>query len=231
MHRRCASYILMLDEQSSQAQNVLHTFVCLTRLRRARHKVLHKNAFSDEALFRFTPQYEASSFHSDMKHSAHAPYDLSSIALRATDDEKMKNESWVCKYSLPMLHYSVERKNLIEKTSNKLVDLSIAFAVEILNLVKYLKEQRETIICNQIGRAGTSIGANIHEAQYAHGKADFVSKLQIALKEANETSYWLLLLSKTNIISSAEYDRLETLCREIRITLIASINTTKQNLK
>ena len=84
----------------------------------------------------------------------------------------------------------------MEKTSNKLVDLSVAFAVEILNLVKYLKEQRETIICNQIGRAGTSIGANIHEAQYAHRKADFVSKLQIALKEANETSYWLLLLGK-----------------------------------
>ena len=58
MARSAASYILMLDEQSSQAQNVLH-----------------KNAFSDEALFRFTPQYEASSFHSDMKHSAHAPYD------------------------------------------------------------------------------------------------------------------------------------------------------------
>ena len=130
-----------------------------------------------------------------------------------------------------MRHDSVERKNLMEKTSNKLVDLSIAFAVEILNLVKYLKEQRETIICNQIGRAGTSIGANIHEAQYAHGKADFVSKLQIALKETNETSYWLLLLGKTKILSSAEYDRLETLCREIRITLIASINTTKQNLK
>ena len=130
-----------------------------------------------------------------------------------------------------MLHDSVERKNLMEKTSNKLVDLSVAFAVEILSLVKYLKEQRETIICNQIGRAGTSIGANIHEAQYAHGKADFVSKLQIALKEANETSYWLLLLEKTKILSSAEYDRLETLCREIRITLIASINTTKQNLK
>ncbi|MBQ9788589.1 MAG: four helix bundle protein [Lentisphaeria bacterium] len=70
----------------------------------------------------------------------------------------------------------------MEKSSNKLVDLSVAFAVEILNLVKYLKEQRETIICNQIGRAGTSIGANIHEAQYAHGKADFVSKPRNSLK-------------------------------------------------
>ena len=80
---------------------------------------------------------------------------------------------------------------------NKLVDLSVDFAVQILNLLKFLKSRHETIISNQIGRAGTSIGANIHEAQYAHGKADFVSKLQIALKEANETSYWLLLLSET----------------------------------
>ena len=119
----------------------------------------------------------------------------------------------------------------MQKSNNKLADISVAFAVEILNLVKQLKAQHETIICNQIGRAGTSIGANIHEAQYAHGKADFVSKLQIALKEANETSYWLLLLAKTDTITTAEYDRLENLCREIRITLIASINTAKGNCK
>ena len=67
----------------------------------------------------------------------------------------------------------------MEKNSNKLVDLSVSFAVEILNLVKFLKEQRETIISNQIGRAGTSIGANIHEAQYAHEKPDFTAKLQM----------------------------------------------------
>ena len=67
----------------------------------------------------------------------------------------------------------------MEKNSNKLVDLSVSFAVEILNLVKFLKEQRETIISNQIGRAGTSIGANIHEAQYAHGKPDFTAKEKI----------------------------------------------------
>ena len=114
---------------------------------------------------------------------------------------------------------------------NKLVDLSVSFAVEILNLVKFLKNQHETIISNQIGRAGTSIGANIHEAQYAHGKADFVSKLQIALKEVNETSYWLFLLSKTNYIIPAEYDLLESLCRELRITMISSINTAKGNIK
>ncbi len=78
--------------------------------------------------------------------------------------------------------------------NDKLSVQSMDFAVEILALVKELKAQRETIVANQIGRSGTSIGANIREAQYAHGKADFVSKLQIALKEANETGYWLELL-------------------------------------
>ena len=114
---------------------------------------------------------------------------------------------------------------------SKLRTLSIDFAVHILNLVKFLKSQHETIVSNQIGRAGTSIGANIHEAQYAHGKPDFIAKLQIALKEANETSYWLLLLAKTNYIVPVEYGRLESLCRELRITLIASINTAKGNIK
>ena len=75
--------------------------------------------------------------------------------------------------------------------NDKLSVQSMDFAVEILALVKELKAQRETIVANQIGRSGTSIGANIREAQYAQGKADFISKLQIALKEANETGYWL----------------------------------------
>ena len=114
---------------------------------------------------------------------------------------------------------------------NKLVEFSMDFSVNIINLVKHLKANHETIISNQIGRSGTSIGANIHEAQYAHGKPDFIAKLQIALKEANETSYWLLLLAKTNYIVPAEYDRLESLCRELRITLISSINTAKGNIK
>ena len=71
---------------------------------------------------------------------------------------------------------------------NKLKDLSADFAVDIINLIKELKSKRESIISNQIGRSGTSIGANIREAQYAHSKADFIAKLQIALKEANETA-------------------------------------------
>jgi len=76
-----ASYILMLDEQSSQAQNVLHTFVCLTRQRRARHKVLHKS-LTMKHCFATAPQYEASPFHSYMKHFAYAPYDVRKWKMR-----------------------------------------------------------------------------------------------------------------------------------------------------
>ena len=110
---------------------------------------------------------------------------------------------------------------------SKLRTLSVDFAVQILNLVKLLKSQHETIVSNQIGRAGTSIGANIHEAQYAHGKADFIAKLQIALKETNETSYWLELLLKTNYIDEANYQELNNSCSQIRVMLIKSINTAK----
>ena len=114
---------------------------------------------------------------------------------------------------------------------SKLRTLSVDFAVQILNLVKALKNQHETIVSNQIGRAGTSIGANIHEAQYAHGKADFIAKLQIALKETNETSYWLELLLKTNYIDSVQYQTLDNDCSQIRVMLIKSINTAKENSK
>ena len=68
---------------------------------------------------------------------------------------------------------------------NKLVELSMEFSVDIINLVKFLKSNHETIIANQIGRSGTSIGANIHEAQYAQGTKDFISKFELALKEAS----------------------------------------------
>ena len=83
---------------------------------------------------------------------------------------------------------------------NKLKELSMEFSVDIINLVKQLKANHESIISNQIGRSGTSVGANIHEAQYAQGKKDFISKLEIALKEASETGYWLELLFRTNYI-------------------------------
>lgn len=113
---------------------------------------------------------------------------------------------------------------------DKLSNASMAFAVEIISLVKELKEKRESIMSNQIGRSGTSIGANIREAHYAHGTADFIAKLQIALKEANETGYWLELLYKTNYINEHAYNDLEGKCKSIRAMLVASINTTKNKL-
>ena len=114
---------------------------------------------------------------------------------------------------------------------DKLSVYSMDFAVEIINLVKHLKINKESIIANQIGRSGTSIGANIREAQYAHGKADFISKMQIALKEANETGYWLELLLKTKYIDKEKYRSLNSKCTSIRAMLISSINTTKENMK
>lgn len=116
-------------------------------------------------------------------------------------------------------------------SESKLRTQSMDFAVSIIELVKALKERRESIISNQIGRSSTSIGANIREAQYAHGKADFIAKLQIALKEANETGYWLELLYKTDYINEQDYRALDSACTGIRVMLISSINTAKENLK
>lgn len=112
---------------------------------------------------------------------------------------------------------------------NKLAELSMEFAVDIINLVKYLKSKHESIISNQIGRSGTSIGANIHEAQYAQGKKDFISKLEIALKEASETGYWLELLHRTEYIDERTYKMLSSKCTSLRVMLIASCRTAKEN--
>ena len=114
---------------------------------------------------------------------------------------------------------------------NKLAELSMEFSVDIINLVRQLKENREPIISNQIGRSGTSIGANIHEAQYAQGKKDFISKLEIALKEASETGYWLELLHRTNYIDEQSYKSLSAKCTSLRVMLIASCKTAKENGK
>lgn len=109
--------------------------------------------------------------------------------------------------------------------------LSMDFAVSIINLVRDLKSKHESVISNQIGRSGTSIGANIREAQYAHGKADFIAKLQIALKEANETGYWLELLYRTGYLTETEFKSLDTACTSLRVMLISSVNTAKQNIE
>ena len=114
---------------------------------------------------------------------------------------------------------------------DKLAELSMEFAVDIINLVKYLKANHESIISNQIGRSGTSIGANIHEARYAQGKKDFISKFEIALKEASETGYWLELLHKTKYIDDQAYKTLSGKCATLRVMLISSCRTAKEKAK
>ena len=104
---------------------------------------------------------------------------------------------------------------------------SKAFAIRMVNLYSYLaKTKNEYVMSKQLLRSGTSIGANIREAFYAHGKADFIAKLQIALKECSETEYWIEL-----ILESGYYHDKTLLdkCIEIKKILIASLNTSKEN--
>ena len=113
---------------------------------------------------------------------------------------------------------------------NQLVALSRAFAVEIVQFTEMLWERRKaTGIIPQLLRSGTSIGANIHEGNYASSRADFIFKFQLALKECYETDYWLAVFHDAAIISEAEYDTLYSQCSKIRRMLISSINTAKKN--
>lgn len=113
---------------------------------------------------------------------------------------------------------------------NILIDRSIEFAAQILKLQRYLlKEKKEHIISKQIMRSGTSIGANINEANYGQSKADFISKLHIALKETAETEYWLRLLKKADFLTDEQAAPLLASCLELKRILVSSINTAKSN--
>ena len=113
---------------------------------------------------------------------------------------------------------------------NVLIDKSIKFAARIVKLQKYLlAEKKESVISKQIIRSGTSIGANINEANYGNSKADFISKLHIALKETAETEYWIKLLNMSEYIDDEISDSLITDCLELKRLLISSINTAKSN--
>ena len=113
---------------------------------------------------------------------------------------------------------------------DKLSDLSMKLSVDVLKLTKELKAKHETVISNQIGRSATSVCANIAESKYGHSRADFIAKLEIALKEANETGKWLEMLMKTDYIDVATYKAIDKTCSTIRILLIASIKTAKSRL-
>ena len=111
---------------------------------------------------------------------------------------------------------------------SKLRDLSMDFSVKVIRMCDNMKGHHSLV--NQLERSATSIGANIHEANYAHGKADFVAKFQIALKECYETEYWIELFVKAEILDREEAKDLYNQCGTIRKILISSINTAKQNI-
>ena len=114
----------------------------------------------------------------------------------------------------------MERKNIIKEKS-------FEFAVEVVSLYKVLVEKKEFILSKQIVRSGTSIGANIREAEHAQSKADFINKLSISLKEANETEYWLDLLFETGYLNEDEFQKIKVKNIELLKLLISIINTSK----
>ena len=113
---------------------------------------------------------------------------------------------------------------------NVLGEKSYAFALRIVNLQKYLvAEQNEFVLSKQILRSVTSVGALVREAEFVQSKADFINKLSIALKEANETKYWLMLLKDSGYITPKMYDSLAPDVDELLRLLILSVKTAKRN--
>ena len=110
-------------------------------------------------------------------------------------------------------------------------DKSLAFAVRIVSLAKYLRDKKEYELANQIIRSGTSIGANISEAQYAQSSKDFLAKMYIASKEAGETRYWLKLLHASKLINEKMFKSLNQDINEISKILVSIIKTKEENIK
>jgi four helix bundle protein len=114
----------------------------------------------------------------------------------------------------------VEKRNVIKEKS-------FLFAIEIVGLYKVLAERKEFVLSKQVLRSGTSIGANVRESEHAQSKADFIHKLSISLKEANETEYWLNLLYETKYITQIEFENLKPKIIELLKLLTSIINTSK----
>ena len=117
----------------------------------------------------------------------------------------------------------------IENSDNPIVDLSFNFGVRIVKFYKYLTTKKVHVLSKQILRCGTSIGANVHESIHAQSKADFISKMNIALKEADETDYWLKLLWKSDIIEEEEYKSLSKDVKQIIGTLVKIVKNSRSS--
>ena len=110
---------------------------------------------------------------------------------------------------------------------NVIKEKSFLFAIEIVSLYKAIVERKEFVLSKQLLRSGTSIGANVRESEHAQSKADFIHKLSIALKEANETEYWLDLLHETKYLSQTEFENIKPSIIELLKLLTSIINTSK----
>lgn len=110
---------------------------------------------------------------------------------------------------------------------NAILEKSFNFSLDIVKLYLKLKNEKEYILSKQLVRSATSIGANVTEAQYAQSKKDFINKMSIALKEANESEYWINLLSKAEIINEDEYKKYIKDCIEVKILLINIVRKSK----
>ena len=117
----------------------------------------------------------------------------------------------------------------IENSDNPIVDLSFNFGVRIVKFYKYLTDKQVYVLSKQLLRCGTSIGANVHESIHAQSRADFISKMNIALKEADETDYWLRLLKEAEIIKEKEFISLQKDVKQIIGTLVKIIKNTKSS--
>jgi four helix bundle protein len=115
----------------------------------------------------------------------------------------------------------------IENSNNPIVDLSYNFGVRIVKFYRYLTSKQVYVLSKQILRCGTSIGANVHESIHAQSKADFINKMNIALKEADETDYWLRLLKNSDVIEEEEYNSLQKDVKQIIGTLVKIIKNAK----
>ncbi|MCX6326439.1 MAG: four helix bundle protein [Bacteroidia bacterium] len=116
-----------------------------------------------------------------------------------------------------------------EKSKRPLRDKSYTFAIKIVKLCQSLRStEKEFILSRQILRSGTAIGALIRESEFAASKADFINKLTVSLKEANETEYWLMLLFDTEYLSVDDFEILKQDCRELIAMLVSSIKTSKK---
>ena len=120
----------------------------------------------------------------------------------------------------------------LQHNSSPLTKKSYIFGVRIVKMVKFIKcSPKEYGMINQVFRSGTAIGALVSEAAYAQSPADFINKLSVALKECNETLYWLNILKDTEYLNEEEFESIGKDCQELLALLIASIKTTKQNIE